>query len=180
MAEIKSSIEIAMEKTKGLILSREERQKIKDEELRTKAQSLVHRFLEVDFHLREVEKELAKLEGNQKKILEKLIWQQLIEAIDLDRDDNDLIFEGLASLRPGSSALIKQIKTLLAEYQDKKNNVLAETAAVILKNLEQKGISGTALQPKVVESKEYTDALAKIKLPLVTKLQKFQEELKNI
>lgn len=179
MAEIKSSIEIAMEKTKGLILSREEMQKIKDEELRTKAQGLVHRFLEVDFHLREVEKELAKLEGNQKKILEKLIWQQLIEAIDLDRA-NELIFEGLASLRPGSSALIEQVRNLLAEYQEKKNRVFAETTVVILNNLEKKGISGTALQPKVVESKEYNDFLAKIKLPLVTKLQKFQEELKNL
>lgn len=179
MAEIKSSIEIAMEKTKGLILSREEMQKIKDEELRTKAQSLVHRFLEVDFHLREVEKELAKLEGNQKKILEQLIWQQLIEAIDLDRD-NDLIFEGLASLRPGSSPLIKQVKNLLTEYQEKKNSVFAETTAVILNNLEKKGISGSSIQPKVVESKEYTEALAKIKLPLVTKLQKFQEELKSM
>lgn len=179
MAEIKSSIEIAMEKTKGLILSREEMQKIKDEELRTKAQSLVHRFLEVDFHMREVEKELAKLEAEQKKILEKLIWQQLIEAIDLDRD-NDLILEGLAFLRPGSSALIKQLTTLLSEYKEKKNRVFEETTAVILKNLEKRGISGTAIQPKVAESKEWVEALAKIKLPLITKLQKFQEELRNL
>ncbi len=179
MAEIKSSIEIAMEKTKGLILSREEMQKIKDEELRTKAQSLVHRFLEVDFHLREVEKELAKLEADQKKILEKLIWELLIEAIDLDRN-NDLILEGLGSLRPGSISLLKQIKTLLAEYQEKKKSVFAETTAVIMKNLEKKGISGTAIEPKVTESKEWVETLTKIKLPLVTKLQKFQAELKNM
>ncbi|MGB9699078.1 MAG: hypothetical protein ACPL5I_06790 [Thermodesulfobacteriota bacterium] len=179
MAEIKSSIEIAMEKTKGLILSREEMQKIKDEELRTKAQSLVHRFLEVDFHLREVEKELAKLEADQKKILEKLIWQQLLEALDLDRD-NDLILEGLATLRPESSPLLKELKTLLAEYQQKKNSAFAETTAVILKNLEKKGISGTALQPKVAESKEWAEVVAKIKLPLAPKLQKFQEELKSM
>jgi hypothetical protein len=179
MAEIKSSIEIAMEKTKGLILSREEMQKIKDEELRTKAQSLVHRFLEVDFHLREVEKELAKLDTDQKKMLEKLIWQQLIENIDLDRD-NDLILEGLTSLRPASSPLIKQVKTLLTEYQEKKNSVFAETTAVILKSLEKKGIAGTAIQPKVAESKEWAEALAKIKLPLATKLQKIQEELKTM
>ncbi len=178
MAEIKSSIEIAMEKTKGLILSREEMQKIKDEELRAKAQSLVHRFLEVDFHLREMEKELAKLEPEPKKHLEKLILEHLIEAIDLDRN-NDLILEGLTTLRPLTSPLIKDVKTLLAEYQEKKDKAFQETTAVIIKGLEKKGISGSAIQPKVAESKEWAEALAKIKHPLEAKLQKFKEELKS-
>lgn len=179
MAEIKSSIEIAMEKTKGLILSRAEMQKIKDEELRAKAQSLVHRFLEVDFHMREVEKELAKLEAEQKKILEKLIWQQLIETMDLDRD-NALILQGITLLRPESSPLIKEIKSFLAEYEEKKNNVFQETNTIILQALGKKGISGSAILPKVTESKEWAEALAKIKLPLQKRLQKFQEELKSM
>jgi hypothetical protein len=73
VAEIKSAVELAMEKTKGMHLSREEKEKIKEEELHAKAQSLVNRFLEVDFHLKEVEKDLGKHHPEQREHLEKLI-----------------------------------------------------------------------------------------------------------
>lgn len=179
MAEIKSSIEIAMEKTKGLVLSREEMKKIREEEMRGKAQSLVHRFLEVDFHLREVEKELAKLDPDQRNQLEKLIIENLSAALDLDRD-NELIFQGLEYLRKESSPLLRQIKDLLKDYQEQKEKAFQETANSILKNLENKGISGSAVEPKVMESQEWAQSLAKFRPPLEMKLKHFQEELKKL
>ena len=72
MAEIKSAIELAMEKTKGMHLSREEKEKLKEEELHSRAQGLVNRFLEVDFNLKEVQKDLAKYEPGQREHMEKL------------------------------------------------------------------------------------------------------------
>ena len=74
MAEIKSAVELAMEKTKGMHLSREEKEKIKEEELHSKAQSLVNRFLEAGFRPGELEKELHPYTPDQREHLEKLIF----------------------------------------------------------------------------------------------------------
>jgi len=99
MAEIKSAIEIAMEKTKTLRLSSEEKEKIKEEELQSKAHALVNRFLAVDLHFREVEKELEKYTSDQRGQLEKLMLADLVETLALARD-NDLTFEGIEILSP--------------------------------------------------------------------------------
>lgn len=178
MAEIKSSIEIAMEKTKGLLLSREERQKLKDEEIRAKAQSLVHRFLEVDFHLREVEKELAKLEPVQRREIEKLVFEYLCAAIAFDRD-NDLVFQGIAAFRPEKEPLLAQIKILLKNYQEVREKAWIEAEKAILQNLEKKGISGSAVQPKVEESREWAEVSAKFRPVLEEKLNQLKEELRK-
>ena len=108
MAEIKSAVELAMERTKGLRLSHEEMEKIKEEEVQSKAVGLVNRFLEVDFHLRDVEKELAKFDPQQRKHLEQLFLHHLIEAMNLDRD-NDLILQGLEAFLPTSGWTVKKI-----------------------------------------------------------------------
>ena len=108
MAEIKSAIELAMEKTKGLRLSQEEMEHLQEEEMQTKAHGLVNRFLEVDFHFKEVEKELARFSSNQRKELEGLMIQYLGEALQLDKD-NELIFQGIETLREGKKRGVQRM-----------------------------------------------------------------------
>ena len=169
MAEIKSAVELAMERTKGLRLSHEEKEKLKEEEIQSKAHSLVNRYLEVDFHLREVEKELTKVDPLQRQYLEKLFLQYLTEAIGLDRD-NDLIFQGIESYRGGSKNSIQKMKDLIQNYLAKKNREYSKAEKDLLTGLERLGISGSAVQPKVEGSPEWEGALAKFK-------PAFEEEL---
>jgi hypothetical protein len=172
MAEIKSSVELALERTKGLRLSHEEMEKMKEEELQSKAVGLVNRFLEVDFHLRDVEKELVKFDPQQRKHLEQLFLQQLIEAMNLDRD-NDLILQGLEALLPKSSWTVKKIKDLLQRYQLRKKDEFQKTKSDLLAGLERLGISGSAVHPKVEGSPEWEKALSTFK-------PGFEEELKKL
>ncbi len=172
MAEIKSAVELAMERTKGLRLSREEKEKIKEEEIHSKAFGLVNRYLEVDFHLREVEKELAKVDPSQRPHLEKLFIQNLVEAMNLDRD-NDLILQGLETLRPATAWTAKKIKDLIQKYQDRKKEEFQKTEADLLAKLERLGIGGSAIHPRVEGSQEWEEAEAKFK-------PGFAEELKRL
>ena len=172
MAEIKSAVELAMERTKGLRLSREEKEKIKEEEIHSKAIGWVNRYLEVDFHLREVEKELAKVDPSQRPHLERLFIQNLVEAMNLDRD-NDLILQGLEALRPATAWTAKKIKDLIQKYQDRKKDEFQKAEADLRAKLERLGIGGSAVHPRVEGSPEWKEAEAKFK-------PAFEEELKRL
>jgi hypothetical protein len=176
VAEIKSAVELAMEKTKGMHLSREEKEKLKEEELQTKAQSLVHRFLEVDFHLKEVEKDLAKYHPEQREHLEKLMLHHLCEAIQLDRD-NDLIFQGVEAFQKESENTIKKIRELIEDYRRRQEKEYKQTEKVLLKKWEREGISGSAVQPRIEGSQEWQDAVNKFRQPFDEQLHILKEQL---
>jgi hypothetical protein len=176
VAEIKSSIALAMEKTKGLHLSRGEKEKLKEEELRTKAQGLVNRFLEVDFHLKEVEKDLAKYDPGQREHMEKLMLHYLYEAIKLDRD-NDLIFQGIEAFDKTSKNTIKKIRELTESYRQRQEKEYKQAEKVLLKKLERQGISGSAVQPRIEGSPEWQEAVDKFRQPFSDQLQALKKEL---
>jgi hypothetical protein len=178
MAEIKSAVELAMERTKGLRLSHEEKEKLKEEEIQSKAHSLMKRYLEVDFHLREAERELDRFDPTQRRHLEKLFIQYLSEAIDLDRD-NDLIFQGIESFRGGSKSSIQKMKELIQSYQEEKGREYLKAEKDLLTKLERLGISGSAVQPKVEGSPEWEEALPKFKPAFQEGLQSLKKEIKK-
>jgi len=172
MGEIKSAVELAMERTKGLRLSSEEKEKIKEEEIQSRAVGLVNRYLEVDFHLREVEKEFARVDQSQRPHLEKLFLQNLVEALNLDRD-NDLILRGVETFHPASAWTAGKVRDLVRKYQDRKTEEYQKTEAALSAGLERLGISGSAVHPRVAGSPEWEDTAAKFR-------PGFEEELKKL
>jgi hypothetical protein len=176
MAEIKSAIEIAMERTQGLRLSSEEKEKLREEEFQTKAHALVNRFLEVDLHFREVEKELAKSPPEQRRRLEKIMIRDLAEALTLDRN-NELVFQGIEILAPERSGAIPKVKELTKEYQQKEAGAQRKTAEVLREKWENLGISGSAVVPKVAESPEYAEALKAFRPSYEARLQSLKKEI---
>jgi hypothetical protein len=177
MAEIKSAIELAMEKTAGFHLSREEKEKLRDEEVQGKAQGFILRFLEGDLHFPEVEKELAKYAPEERARLEQLMIQALIQAIHLDAE-NDLIFQGLERLHPESGRGIKKIRTLTKDYQRRRKQESEKIQADLRLQLERQGISGSAVLPKAEGSPELESLLAAMKPPFEKQLRDFLDELK--
>jgi len=178
MPQIKSSIELAMEKTKNLRLSQEEMEKFKEEELQSKAHSLVNRFLEVDYHFREVERELSRHDSNQRKQIEKLMLQYLSESIQFDRD-NELIFKGIGALRQDSEKIINKIQELIEGYEERKGKEYEGVERDLLKKFEQLGISGSAVTPKLEGSKEWNDAIEQFKPTFEEQLRILKEEVRK-
>jgi len=177
MGEIKSAVELAMEKTKDFHLSREEMNKLKEEEMQSKARGLVNRFLEVDFHLKEVEKELSKCSPEERRQMEKLMKEYLAEAIQLERD-NDLVFQGIAAFRQESQSFKREIQQLVKDYQEQKEKTYAATGKNLAANWEKRGISGSAVQAKVEGSPEWENALSGFKPAFEERLRALKEKLK--
>lgn len=176
MAEIKSAVELALEKTKGLSLSGQEKEKIKEEEIQAKARSLVNRFLQADFHPWEMEKELAKVLPAEREHLKNLVYEYLGEAVRLE-GENEKVFEVLETLRPGSKEILKKIASLTAAYQEEKEKESQKTAQEILNRLGRLGIRGSAVQPRMEGSPEWKQALERLQPPFAAQLQRLREEL---
>lgn len=176
MGEIKSSIELAMERTARIKLSQEEREKLRADEVHSKAKGLVNRFLEVDLHLREIEKELSKYDPDHRKELERLMFRLLSEALQLDRD-NSLILEGLEKLKPESHKTTAQIRDLVSAYHKRREQELGKVTEGHRLRLKQMGISGSAVVPKVPESPEWKTAEASFKPDFEKRLQNLLAEL---
>ncbi len=177
MGEIKSAVELAMEKTKDFHLSREEMNKLKKEEMESKARGLVNRFLEVDFHLKEVEKELSKFSPEERGQIEKLMKEYLAEAIQLERD-NDLIFQGIVTFGQESQSFKRDIQQLVKDYQEQKEKAYAKTEKNLVSKWEKQGISGSAVQAKVEGSPEWENTLSGFKPAFEERLRALKEKLK--
>jgi len=177
MAEIKSAIEIAMERTQGLRLSSEEKEKMKEEEFQSKAHALVNRFLEVDLHFREVEKELSRYSSGQRIQLENIMIRDLVAALNPDRD-NDLIFQGIEILAPEKKKAIPKIRELSKEYQQEKDSAQERTAEALRAKWQSLGISGSAVVPKVAESSEWEVTLKALRPAYEARLQALKNEIR--
>ncbi len=178
MSEIKSAVELALEKTKGLDLSREEKEKLREEEIELKARSLVSRYLEVDFHFRELEKELSRIDSEQRLQLERLILQEFCRSIQLDRD-NRLIFQGMEALEPKTAGSLEELKRFMNRYQKKRQEECSQTEKNLQAHFTALGISGSAVQVNADGSQEWERSLATFQPPFEKELRSLKEQIEK-
>ncbi len=177
MAEIKSAIEIAMERTRGLRLSAEEKDKLKEEEFESRAHTLVNRFLGVDLHFREVAKELEKYSSAQRARLEKIMIQDLAAALSLERD-NEPVFQGIEILAPEKKGVAAEVKELIGRYRREKEEALRKTADLLRVRWESLGVSGSAVVPKAAESPEFAEAQKVFRPAYEARLQALKDQIR--
>ena len=178
MSEIKSAVELALEKTKGLGLSREEKEKMRGEEIAQKARSLVTRYLQVDFNFRELEKELSRIEPEQRPPLERLILQELVQTIQLDRD-HSLISQGIQALRPKAEGLFEELKRFMQRYQQKQQEEYSQVKKKLQAHFATLGISGSAVQVNVDGSQEWEKSLAAFRPSFEKELRSLKEKIEK-
>ena len=126
MGEIKSSLELAMERTKRVAISEKEKEEIKQKEVLQKATGLFHRYREGHIPLNEILKEIDKMEKKTAITVKELLLSQWIDAISLD-DDSDRTFKAIESLKQKTIDEVKQkFYHLLSQYLAEKEKVKEE------------------------------------------------------
>ncbi len=176
MAKIKSAVELAMEKTKSLHLSLEEKEKLKEEEFSSKTLPLLNRLREANFHPKEVEKELQKYSPEQRNQLEKLLFHSLAEAIQLE-EENDSLLRGIELLGKEKINKSGAIQKVIEDYRKAKEKEYRRIEEALLMTLEGLGISGSAVQVKIAGSQEWEESLGKIKPAYENQLRSLKEAL---
>lgn len=149
MGEIKSTLELAMEKTKKFAISEKEREEMKKKEVLQKATSLFHRYREGNLPLNDILKQIERMEEMTAAAVKEFLLSQWIDALSLD-DGEERILKGIESLEQRNIDEVRQkFYRLVSQYQQEKERVKEKVKAQRREVLRKDGIYGSAVEPKL-------------------------------
>jgi hypothetical protein len=143
MSEIKSTLELVMEKTQHLGMSEAEKNREKNNQVRKQLRGVVQKYLDEYLNQNMVAKELNRLSGSGINIIP-LLTQELLERIQIDRENSQIIqllnrFCGIST-----NKLVSIIDNYHQRFQKARQQKTTEQKDYLLKNYK---ISGTAVVP---------------------------------
>jgi len=180
MGEIKSTLELAMERTKHFAISKKEKEEMKQKEVLQKATSLFHRYREGHLSLNEVLKEIERMERRTATTVKEYLLSHWIDALSLD-DDDERILKGVESLEERRFAEVKQrFHHLLSQYQREKEKVKEKMGVQLIEALKKDGIYGSAVEPKLEGSELWKKENEKLGYSYGLKLEEIKEQLRGL
>ena len=180
MAEIKSTLELALERTRGMVISEAEKQEIKKKERSQRAMGFFHRYREGTVLLTELLREIDKMEGETAERVKEILLVRWIDAISLG-GENEKILRGIEALKgkPVRTAQEK-LDRLLAQCQGKKDAFEREQTTKMLENLKKEGIHGDAIVPNIQGSTTWKIFSEALERDFQKKIQEVKEDLKTL
>jgi len=180
VGEIKSSLELAMEKTKRFSISDKEKEEIKQKEVFQKATSLFHRYREGHLSSNEVLKEIERMEKKTRTTVKELLLSHWIDALSLD-DEGERILKGVESLKGRSIAEIRQqFHHLLSRYQGEKEMNKEKMRVQLIEALRKDGIYGSAVEPKLEGTELWRKENERLDRSYLIKLVEIKEQLRRL
>jgi hypothetical protein len=180
MAEIKSTLELAMERTKKFAISEKEKEEMKQKEVLQKATSLFHRYREGYLSLNEILKEIEKMEKKAANPVKESLLSQWIDALSLN-DDDERTLRGVESLKQRNIDEVKQkFHHLLSQYQEEKERVGEKLRAQFTEALKKDGIYGSAAEPKLEGNEPWRKEEEKLDHFYRMKLEEIKDQLRNL
>jgi hypothetical protein len=164
MGEIKSTLDLVMEKTKNLNLSDAEREEQKNKEIKNRLRGLVQKFQDNILSTDNFKSDYRKLKeeyglaGNRHLIDE--ICSQIMPA-----KDNQALFDLLAEFEVSE---FEGLRSVLGEFQAALDSAAGQRREILKDQLAKKHfISGSAVVPNLENDDEWRRSAGKIKLKYV-------------
>jgi len=169
MDEIKSTLDIVLEKTKHLTMGREGRKTQAQEEVQKKMKGLVQKFQDQTLRLGQLEKEVNHLQTSYDLDCRKFLLNEVFGRLDLNQDNSHLISMLNQLYKFDTAALEKELNTSQKEIQLLESQMTDK----ILQNLSEKfNLSGTAIVPNLENDEVWTKEVGEIR-------NKFKLMIKN-
>lgn len=171
MAEIKSTLDLIMERTKNLTMNDEEKRAFKARETAGKIKGLVQKHLDglIDTDRFQAEVSALKREVKDEPMVDRVLTEECLDRIELG-EDNERHFKMLEMMtRVDAKALTEKLKE--AENQLKREKVIRENR--LASELKRKGISGSAVIPNIRADTKWSDYLSNMR-------QNFKKELSKV
>ena len=158
MGEIKSTLDIVMEKTKHLTLTDEERTAQKKDEMTNKVRGLIQRCLDGSIDVFRMKKEIEAFSGDHRDEAIELLIELCITGFDFIKDKGLLIqiLEEVALLNPDP------FTEVLSSFEDEIQKGYGKAQARLFQVLKEKGISGSAVVPHVDADQEWQKELSRM------------------
>jgi len=159
MAEIKSTLDIIMEKTKGLTMTDEEKRELKRKEMAGNFKGLVQKFLDAFMDTEDLKIELADLGKGHEDMLREIIMREIAGRVQPEEDNEPF----MKILEKTTGINIGPIRDLLADSERKLEKERATRVKSLMKRLKKKGISGSAVVPNLDADSQWRDYVSKRK-----------------
>lgn len=180
MAEIKSTLELALERSKRYTLSKKEKEEIKQKEIQEKASSLFYRYEEDRLSLNDLQREIERMEEGIRKPVEEALLKRWVEALSLS-GENEKILRGMEWLRQQPIDEVREpLQKLVGQYQREKDRLRQDVRSQLLEDLRKEGFGGDAIEPNVEMSKVWKEALSTFDQEYQLKLKKIKERLTRL
>ncbi len=146
MNEIKSTLDLVMERTRNLTLSEEEKRQQATAEFRQSLNGLLQRYQDGLLILDNFHSELCRLKDTHGVAGAEIVIEEIGKRIDPDGDNQPLL--ALLSRFCGTKA--QGIVSLLADYRSKVQSVSENRLAALKAELaDKRGISGSSVLPNL-------------------------------
>jgi hypothetical protein len=161
-----------MNKTRGMSLSQEEKEHLRTEELRKRANGFKIRLLDDPSRADEILAALDNEPERNRLVLHSFLWNTMLET--LPADDEILKYLHLMEMLPAGKANIAKLRDLRASFKSWLKTRGADRKKVLArekKKLAAAGISGSAVVPKIPkgssEERGFEQELGKLKKELL-------------
>lgn len=158
MAEIKSTLDIIMEKTKGLTMTDEEKRELKRKEMAGKFKGLVQKFLDNIIELDRLKVEAVAVGEGHEEMFRRVSIQEVIGRMGPE-DGNEPLLEILESTIGMDTGPIREF---MADFESKLEKERAAHEKGLKKGLKEKGISGSAVIPNLDADSQWRDYVSKL------------------
>ncbi len=180
MAEIKSTLELAMERTKKIGISEKERSEIKQKEIGQKVNALSIRYMEGHLSLNEILREMEKMDEKTKAIAKEALVSQWIDALSLKGEDEGLL-KGIESLKHRTADQLKEKHhQLLSQYRREEEKVKEKVRAQLTEALKREGIYGSAVELDIEASPLWKKERENLDHLHSSKLEEIKEALRSL
>jgi hypothetical protein len=159
LSEIPSTIDLIMQRTKGMSLSKQERDDLNREELRKRAKGLKLKLTEDSSRATEILSSLKDESSENQKILVSFLWEFMLD--ELAQNEEFSKYMDLLEKLPGAQDKIQILnrlrsahKSQVKDQQENKKKIVAQEK----KKLAAWGISGSAAIPKLPKTAAEDDS----------------------
>lgn len=179
MGEIKSALELAMERSKKYAISDAEREKIKEKEILQKAMGLFHRYKEGHFTLNELAREIERMDEKAREKVKETLLSQWLDALALD-DDSKRFLDAIESMKGrGLNEIKEKFQKIIAAYQKETDEARQRMSQQLAEDLRSEGIDGDAVDPNVEGQASWKNLLDTVRRSHQGKLDKIKEGLRK-
>lgn len=169
MGEIRSTLDIIMEKAKDVQVTDEDKAAFIKREVEGKMRGILQRYLDGIIDAERLQSETEGLGAGRHEIAMAALRRECLERIVLNGDNRGLlkILSGVAGFN------IKPVEELLVRYREALESKRVVREAVLMEQLKRQGISGSAVLPNLNADSEWISCSAEA-------LDRFHQELAGL
>ncbi|HEY3277034.1 MAG TPA: hypothetical protein VGJ94_10465 [Syntrophorhabdaceae bacterium] len=157
MAEIKSAIELAMERTRNLVMDEEEKKESRKKEIENRLRATLRRYLEGMTDEERALKEVDEIDA-ESGLKRGLLFGLLLEELDITKEIDRLIslIDRAAGRLPGS--LMEELGEIRDRFTLEMAKKEQDVRVKVMDRLAEMGVSGDGIEPNVETWEEWTHA----------------------